>query len=318
MKNRKLLKKSAFIVAVALIAGGFVIGPSLLAGVGKVASAETVEMPVFSVRTAEVSRQTLNAFLEVNGDIVSTRQVDVFPDVAGRLHTVYVGLGSYVQAGERIADVDPSRPGASFNLSPVYAPISGYVSRTPLAPGSNVSQSSGITTISANGNLEIIARIPEREVAGLQTGLNAQVRLQAYPGIEFDATVNRVSPIVDSASRTKQINLRLDQNDSRVSPGMFARVSINTRTYPDVLSVPSESIVTIRGLNYVFLVESDEVNGIEQNIAVRREVSTGVTLQGYTEITDGLAEGEVVITQGQQLLVGGEAVRLIGSLAAGY
>ena len=213
---KKWLKKSVFVIAIILVAGSLLFAPSFLADSRNKTRAETVYTPVFSVRTADVQRQTLHAFLDVNGDIVSSQQADVFPNVAGRLVSVRVALGTFVRQGDLIAEVDPSRPGATFMNSRVYAPISGYVSRTPLSVGMTVSPNTSLTVISANGNLLVRARIPEREIAGLAPGLRAEVSLQAYPGETFTATVTRVSPIIDSASRTKLIYLSFNRNDNRV------------------------------------------------------------------------------------------------------
>jgi RND family efflux transporter MFP subunit len=229
--------------------------------------------------------------------------------VSGKLVSIKVVLGTYVQKGDIIAEVDQSRPGATYMNSSVYAPISGYVSKTPLSVGMTVSQNTSITTISANGTLEITARIPEREIAGLVRGLKAEVSLQAYPGVTFDATVTRISPIIDSASRTKLINLSFDRNDNRINAGMFARLNINTRSYPNILAIPSEAIISSYGVNTVFVLQPDNT-GLP--VAAKREVICGVTLQGKTEIKSGLAEGETVIIQGQQLLSGGEHLRIIG------
>jgi multidrug efflux pump subunit AcrA (membrane-fusion protein) len=284
--------------------------PGYLAGRNK-GAADISETTAFSVRTQAVSRQTLNVFINVNGDIVCTQQTDVFPDVGGILVSVQATLGSYVSKGDVIAEVDPSRPGTTFLNSPVVAPISGIISKTPLSRGSTVGLNTSITAISLNQNLEINARIPEREIAGLRTGLVAEVSIQAYPGETFTATVNRVSPVVDSISRTKLINLRFNREDQRINSGMFARVKINTRSYPDVLAVPAEAVITSRGANVVYVVEFDED---QHPIAARREVNCGVSLQGWTEILTGLAEGETVIVQGQQLLSGGEALRIIGDV----
>jgi multidrug efflux pump subunit AcrA (membrane-fusion protein) len=313
MEKQKLAKKVVLAIAGILVAGGLLAGPSLLAGDRNTVKAETIEYPVYSVRAAEAQKQTLRAYLDVNGDIVSTQQTDVFPDVSGKLVSVFAGLGTYVQRGQVIAEVDPSRPGAVYMRSPVYAPISGIVSKMPLSVGMTVSQNTSITVISANGTLEITARIPEREVAGLAVGLPAEVSLQAYPGETFTATVNRVSPVLDTASRTKLINLVINQSDSRINAGMFSRVRINTRSYPDVLTVPAEAVVSNRGVDAVYVIR---YGGTGQPIAERLEVSTGVTLQGWTEIKSGLAEGETVIIQGQQLLSGGEHLRIIGNMIA--
>jgi len=313
MTMKKWLKKWTLVAGTILIAVGLLLGPTLIAGAGNIAKAETMETPVYSVRTVNAQKQTLYAFLDVNGDIVSAQQADVFPDVAGKLVSVQVGIGSYVRKGEVIAEVDPTRPGTTYMTSPVYAPISGIVSRTPLSPGMTVSPNTSITVISVNENLEVSARIPEREIAGLTTGLKAEVSLQAYPGEKFSATVIRVSPILDSASRTKLINLKFDHDDNRINAGMFARVRINTRSYPDILTVPAEAVINNRGVNSIYTIQRDSAG---QTIAAKRELSCGVTLQGWTEIKSGLNEGESVIVQGQQLLSGGETVRIIGGTAS--
>jgi multidrug efflux pump subunit AcrA (membrane-fusion protein) len=317
MKKKNGLKKGILVVGTILIAAGLLFGPSILAGGRNAVAAETKENPVFSVRATSVENQTLKAYLDVNGDIISTQQTDVHPDVSGRLVSMRVSLGSYVQRGQLIAEVDPSRPGTTYMNSPVYAPISGYISKTPLSIGTTVSQNTSITTISSNGTFEITARIPEREIAGLVTGLKAEVSLQAYPGETFAATVAQVSPIIDSLSRTKLITLRFDVSDDRISAGMFARLRINTRSYTDVLAIPAEAVISNRGNETVYVV--DIVDG--QPIAQKREVSSGVTLNGWTEIRSGLSQSERVIVQGQQLLTGGETLRIIGdsiALADGF
>ena len=307
------LKKSVLVAGTVLIAVGLLFGPTILTGADNQAETETQETPVYSVKTADVREQTLYAYLDVNGDIVAAQQADVFPDVAGKLVGVRASLGSYVRKGDLIAEVDPSRPGTDYMKSPVYAPISGIVSKTPLSVGMTVSPNTSITLISGSENLEISARIPEREIAGLTTGLKAKVSLQAYPGETFSATVTRVSPILDSASRTKLINLKFDNNDNRINAGMFARIRINTRSYPDILTVPSEAVTANRGVDTVYVIHQDATG---MPVAARREVSCGVTLQGWTEIKAGLGEGERVIVQGQQLLSGGERLRVIGSKIA--
>ncbi|MDR2181216.1 MAG: efflux RND transporter periplasmic adaptor subunit [Treponema sp.] len=298
-------RKMAAAAAAALIAGVLILGPSLLAGEEKnEAAGEKGEAPVFPVKTVSAERRTLRAFLEVNGDIVSGQQADVFPDTPGKLIAVRAALGSRVRKGELIAEIDPSKPGMTYMPSPVYAPISGIVSRTPVSAGMTVGTGTSITTISVIENLEITARIPERKVAGLEEGLKSEVSLQAYPGEIFTATVAHVSPVIDSASRTKLITLKFDGYDRRVNAGMFARLRINTINYPGILAVPAEAVVNKHGESVVYVTRGGR--------AELRRVAAGVTLNGLTEITSGLSAGETVVVQGQQLLSGGEAVRVIG------
>jgi len=93
---------------------------------------------------------------------------------------------------------------------------------------------------------------------------------------------------------------------------MFARLKINTRSYQNVITVPAEAIINSRGADVVYVIQNQA--GIPT--AVKREVTRGVTLQGWTEIKSGLNEKETVVVQGQQLLNGGESLRVISQLAA--
>jgi multidrug efflux pump subunit AcrA (membrane-fusion protein) len=302
-------KGAAIAVMTAVVAGALVLGPGMLAGGDEGGrEAETGGAALFSVRTERAERRTLRGFLEVNGDIASDQEADVFPDVQGKLARVNVAMGTPVRKGDVIAEVDPSKPGAAYMRSPVYAPISGTVTNIPLAAGTTVDTGTSVASLSATGRLKIIARIPEREIAGLKRGLRAEAVLQAYPGERFPATVSDVSPVLDAASRTKLITLDFDRNDSRINAGMFARVMINTRTYSDTLAVPTEAVVDRRGERMVF-VRRD--TGVGRPHVEARTVEPGVTLDGWTEIRAGLDEGEAVVVQGQQLLSGGEAVRVI-------
>jgi multidrug efflux pump subunit AcrA (membrane-fusion protein) len=309
-KNKnKRMKTTVMVCGTMIIAGALIFGPGLLAsGDENKAGIENSETPLLSVKTENAEKRTLRALLEINGDIVSGQEADVFPDMPGKLIRVYVTLGSQVRRGDVIAEVDPSKPGLLYMNSPVYAPISGTISKTPLSAGSTVSQGTSVATVSVISNLEITARIPEREIAGLKAGLKADVSLQAYPGEIFTATVNHVSPVLDAASRTKLVTLTFDRDDSRINAGMFAHIRINTRTYSDVLTVPAEAAVNKHGTITVYVLR-DTMAGLPY--VEPRAVETGVSLDGWTEIRSGLDEGEAVVVQGQQLLSGGEAVRVI-------
>jgi RND family efflux transporter MFP subunit len=199
-------------------------------------------------------------------------------------------------------------------MSPVYAPISGTVSAAPLAAGSTVSQGDSIVTISVIENLQIEALIPEREVSQLKAGLKADVTLQAYPGETFTAAVARVSPVLDPASRTKKIVLSFDKNDSRINAGMFARVSLVTGTYTDIVTVPAGAVINHFGTQAVYVLQNNP-EGLPR--AFLREVKTGVTIDALTEIKTGIASGEKVIIQGQQFITDGAPVRVLGSVALG-
>lgn len=256
----------------------------------------------FSVRTATLETTTLHDYVATNGEVEPQSAVEVFPDMAGRVASVEVQLGSPVAAGQIIAYVDPNEPGARYVHNPVYAPIGGTIVTTPLKVGTKVSTNSVITTIGDIRNLQVTANIPERFVSLLRTGLRANVMLESYPDVTFTARVSRVSPVVDALSRTKEIILTFDRNDARINAGMFAKVILYTVDYSGTVVMPLDSLVTKDDRYYAYVVQAD---GTVQ----RREVRLGKTVDAVAQILDGLAEGETVVVEGQTALSDGAKVR---------
>lgn len=310
------MNKSLFLGAGALVvAAALVVGPSMVAGRnGKTAGtgpggADKTETSaaagtVYSVRTERAVKKTLQSYIEVNGDVVAETKVAVVPDTAGKLVSLKADIGSVVKKGQLIAEIDPSRPGATYSLSPVYAPISGTVTSAPLSVGATVSAAATIVEVGAMDRLQVEAKIPERDVGRLKVGLKAQVSLEAFPGERFAAAVERVAPVVDSISRSKEIVLKFENPDERINAGMFARIKLDTVAYPNRVAVPEEAVTALRGSSYVYVLVSDGTVEL-------RAVACGVTVDGMTEIREGVAEGESVVTQGQHLLSDGAKVRAI-------
>ncbi|MBD5439239.1 MAG: efflux RND transporter periplasmic adaptor subunit [Treponema sp.] len=262
----------------------------------------------FSVITKIVREETLHGFISANGEIESQNSVSVFPDTSGKVISTEVMLGSTVRRGQVIAYIDPSRPGERFNSSPVYAPISGSIITVPVKNGTTVSTTSAITQIGDISNLQITADIPERYVSFLRNGLKAHVSVEAYPDVVFDATVTRVSPVVDSISRTKQIILHFDSRDSRINAGMFAKLILFTMDYSGAVTMPAQSLVTYNDKFFAYVVKDDST-------VERREVTLGENVGGTVQIISGLKEGERVVIQGQTSLSDGAKIRDISSEA---
>jgi len=230
----------------------------------------------------------------------------VYPDISGKLVRVNAHLGSSVRKGDRIAAVDPSKPGSSYALSPVYAPISGTVTSMPEKIGATVSTGTVIAVIGDISNLQVAAKIPEREIAVIKTGFHAIVNFEAYPGVEFPATIFRVSPLVDSVSRTKEIFLSFDDEDSRINAGMFAKIKLYTTVARGAVTVPEDAVVLNYDKQYVYVVNDDST-------VSKREVKRGVTVDGVSQILSGLDSGERVALQGVTVLSDGAKIKDIGA-----
>ena len=260
---------------------------------------------VTPVRTVVANEVILQDYVMTSGDIQTQTSIEVFPSIGGTVVQMNVSLGSPVKKGEVIGYIDPSEPGSYYAKSPITCPISGSILTAPAKPGQKVQASSVITKIGDIENLQISAKIPERYVAELAVGQKAEIKLKAYPDVSFSASVVRISPVVDSATRTKEIILNFDKKDSRINAGMFAKVKLFTSAYKGTFAIGQDSIVSNSDKNYLFVVNDDDT-------VSKREVTLGKNVDGYYQILSGIEFGETVVTEGMLTLYEGAKVRDIG------
>ena len=260
---------------------------------------------VTPVRTVVANEVILQDYVMTSGDIQTQTSIEVFPSIGGTVVQMNVSLGSPVKKGEVIGYIDPSEPGSYYAKSPITCPISGSILTAPAKPGQKVQASSVITKIGDIENLQISAKIPERYVAELAVGQKAEIKLEAYPDVSFSASVVRISPVVDSATRTKEIILNFDKKDSHINAGMFAKVKLFTSAYKGTFAIGQDSIVSNSDKNYLFVVNDDDT-------VSKREVTLGKNVDGYYQILSGIEFGETVVTEGMLTLYEGAKVRDIG------
>lgn len=264
------------------------------------------EETVYTVRTQEVTETSLQEYLLLNGNVKADNTISVYPDISGKLTSVPVTLGTYVRRGQVIAEVDPSSPGEHYANSPVLAPIEGYITSLPLTTGTTVSTSTAIANIGNINKLQIEVKVPESKIGDLKNNLTAEVSLIAYRTETFPAHIFRISPIVDETSRTKEIYLLFDTTDSRINAGMYVRVKLNTVLHENVFTVPEDAIVTSSGKSYLYKLNADST-------VSQVEITTGITVDGITEITSGLGKGDKIVINGMQVLSDGVKVNDLSS-----
>lgn len=264
---------------------------------------------VVSVRTMTAEITTLHGYVNTNGEVESQNSVSVYPDMGGKVISTSVMLGSSVKKNDIIAYVDPSEPGTNYRSSPVYAPISGSVISTPLKNGKKVTTSTAIAIIGDINNLQVTANVPERYVAVLKKGLKAEVSVEAYSGVIFEATVSRVSPVVDATTRTKEVILTFDRHDERINAGMFAKVKLYTEDYSGAVVMPSDALVQNGDDFFAYIVNS---SGDSETVS-KVKVEKGKTVDGYVQILSGVKAGDKVVIQGMTSLGDGSKILDISS-----
>ena len=263
-----------------------------------------------AIRVTPVALGTVENSVILNGDVLSSSQVSIYPTLGGKLTELRVRAGDRVSRGQVIAVVDPSRPGDSFFPNPVTSTVAGVVVSVPVNPGDTLQTNSVICVVGNLTDLKIETNVPERFSVTVRRGLPAQISFEAMPGEIFAAEVDELSPVLDPASRTLRIKLRLlpgqdGRVDARILAGMFATVSLVTSSKVDVPVIPRTALINTYDTWIVFVVPE------KSSAAVRKEVTLGLESETMVEILSGLEVGEQVVSTGQNFLTDGDPVRIV-------
>lgn len=184
----------------------------------------------------------------------------------------------------------------------VRSPISGVVSVKAVQAGDIIGTQGRLLEIAEVDTLVVRVQVSELDVVQIRPGDPVTVELDALPGQALQASVRRVFPIADPATRLIPVEVALSSGDAaRVRPGFLARVAFQLDPKPNANLIPAGAIVSRGGGEGVYVVSDSTV--------VLRTVTPGLTAAGMIEIVDGLSVGERVVTLGANLLRDGSKIR---------
>jgi HlyD family secretion protein len=190
----------------------------------------------------------------------------------------------------------------------IKAPFDGTVAKINVEMGESVGMGVPLLRLVQKDPCYVEVPFDESNVSEIKLGQEARINIDAYRGVDFKGTVDYISPVVQlnmDLSRTLILKVKIDQDaSSKFLPGMSADVTILIDTKHDVLSVPSESLVREQ---YAYV--------IEKGRAYRRKVTLGIGNWRSKEITEGLKEGEQIVTSVTiQGLTDGRKIEIVPSL----
>ena len=203
------------------------------------------------------------------------------------------------------ASVEAAR--ARLDLTRIYAPFSGRVGLRRVSPGSFVNTSTVITTLDDVGRIKLDFSVPETFLNVVSTGMKIVARSIVFPDRDFEGTVLSIDTRLDPVSRAVQVRAIVPNDDAYLKPGMFMTVDLQ-RDLGDVLLAPEQAIVPEGSQQFVFVVKDGVVE--------KRGVSLGRRIPGYVVISEGLIDGESIITEGTQKVRDGSNVEVIKHTAA--
>jgi membrane fusion protein (multidrug efflux system) len=192
---------------------------------------------------------------------------------------------------------------AEFNLANtrVFSPVAAVVLSRTVNPGEIGRMDQSLMQLGVLDPVLMDASVTQDKIGYVYIGMPGEVGTDAFPGETFRGIVTKINYSVDPATRTFGVYLRLQNHDLRLKKGVTGYARLVSRRM--ALAVPSTAIMNPVGdLPTVFVVDG-------RNRAHLREVRTGLSSGGATEVLSGLQEGEQIVVVGQFGLHDNDQVR---------
>lgn len=207
-------------------------------------------------------------------------------------------LSLRVPADELTKPLDKQKITSRFEMK---SPLTGIVVERAVTPGQSVGgdPSQVLFTVADLDMLQVLADLYERDLALVREGQFAMVTVEAYPGVEFPATVAAIGDVVDPATRTIKVRAWVNNDPHKLKPEMFARLHLNVGDATQFIAVPREAVIEVDGKQFVYVVE-------EPNRYVKREVKVSNISTDQVRVLEGLTRGQRIVTKGAVLIKGQE------------
>jgi len=201
------------------------------------------------------------------------------------------------------SEANESRIRTMLGYAVITAPFDGVITRRYADTGaliqagtSSNTQAMPVVSLAEDRLLRLVFPVPESAVPFVREGTPVDVDVQSLQR-KFAGKVVRFSGQVDRATRTMQTEVDVPNPDLRLTPGMYASVSVVLENRPNALSVPVQAVAGGTAL----VVGPD--GAVEE-----RSVKLGLATPGRVEVVDGLRENERVVIGGRTRVRPGDRV----------
>jgi RND family efflux transporter MFP subunit len=183
------------------------------------------------------------------------------------------------------------------------SPINGIITARNFDNG-DVAAGQPILQVMQINPVKLKINIPESFYNNVKKGMQVKAKTEIFGEEEFAGTVSLIYPTIDPLTRTFTCEVKVNNANSKLKPGMFGRVELNLGKAATIM-VSDKAVVKQSGSNdkYIFV----ENNGVVEY----RKVQLGRRIEDKIEVISGIADGENVVITGQSKLMDGTKVEVI-------
>ncbi len=312
-----------------------------------------METPTLKLEGYIAQKSVSEKDLKLNGTVLSSEEVEIKSEVAGRLQKIQFKEGGFVQKGQVLATLDDREIAAEINKLKIErnllqikeqrqkqllnaeagtkadydlalnalqsldaqinllevrkskyvltAPFSGIAGFRQVSEGAYINSGTVMASIYSISPLEIEFSVPEKYAPLMKSG-NAIKFSQEGSEQQFTANIHLIEPFIDPVNRTLRCRAQFSNGSRTIKPGAYVRIDLNLARNQKTFVVPAKAIIPdIKGAK-VFVTEGGK--------GVFRSVKLGFRSENFVEVTEGLQEGDTIITNGLLQLKPGNQVSI--------
>ena len=204
----------------------------------------------------------------------------------------------WVEIQSKVAQAKSQLEVAKKNLADcrLVAPVSGIVGKRLVNAGETAMPSQAVVNILDISTVKVKVAVPEAEISGIGANTSSIIKVEAVNGSFKGARIEK-GVQADALTHTYDIRIHVANGERKLLPGMVASVQFGNIEKPiKELSLPVTAVQRkADGSLFVWMVANDST-------AHRATVHTGETMGNRIVITDGIAAGGRIVTEGYQKL----------------
>lgn len=216
---------------------------------------------------------------------------------------------------------------AVLDQKQLTAPFAGTVGIPRIDLGQYLAPGTAVVTLQDLDTMRVDFSVPEQQLPLLK--IDRAVKLGFSEGdLPFSGKITGIDPKIDPASRLVTVRAEVANPEGKLTPGQFVQVRVELPEEKGVLALPQTALTTSLYGDYVFVVRPAKPDAAEKPadasepaeakpaadgdkadlVLAQVFVRPGRHNDGLVEILSGIAEGDEVVTAGQNRLFNGMSV----------
>ena len=193
---------------------------------------------------------------------------------------------------------------AKLNLdkTKITAPFTGIIDEVNTEEGEMVGTQPVVSMVDLS-TIEIQTYVSEKNINKLELKQQVDIDFNALEN-KLKGRIKNISPSLNQREQGFPIEIQVNNGGNLIKSGMYAEIRIETERSSGNLVIPKQSLLRENGTAYVFVVQD--------NKAIKQEVTTGLTTADKVEILTGIKSGDKVITVGAERVTDNYDVRVVG------